>query len=74
MTWSYCLHRRYSMSRQKNSILINERALNHEPVPLIVSNTSIYADDTTQVIAGHNVIEEDSLETSASGQQITEWR
>ena len=34
MTWSYCLHRRYSMSRQKNSILIDEHALNREPVPL----------------------------------------
>ena len=34
MTWSYYLHRRYSMSRQKNRILINEHALNHEPVPL----------------------------------------
>ena len=34
MTWSYCLHRRYSTSRQKNSILINEHALNREPVPL----------------------------------------
>ena len=34
MTWSYCLHRWYSMSRQKNSILINEHALNFEPVPL----------------------------------------
>ena len=34
MTWSYCLHRRYSMFRQKNSILINEHALNREPVPL----------------------------------------
>ena len=34
MTWSYCLHRRYSMSRQKNSILINEHALNRERVPL----------------------------------------
>ena len=34
MTWSYCLHWRYSMSRQKNSILINEHALNREPVPL----------------------------------------
>ena len=32
MTWLYCLHRRYSMSRQKNSILIN--ALNREPVSL----------------------------------------
>ena len=31
MTWSYCLHRRYSTSRQKNNILINEHALNHEP-------------------------------------------
>ena len=28
------LHRRYSMSRQKNSILINEHVLNREPVPL----------------------------------------
>ena len=35
MTWSYWLHRRYSMSRQKNSNLINEHALNREPVPLI---------------------------------------
>ena len=34
MTWSYCLDRRYSMSRQKNSILKNERALNREPVAL----------------------------------------
>ena len=34
MTWSYCLHRRYSMSRQKTSILINEHALNREPGPL----------------------------------------
>ena len=34
ITWSYCLHRRYSMSQQKNSILINEHALNREPVPL----------------------------------------
>ena len=32
----YCVHRRYSMSRQKNSILVNEHALNREPVPLIV--------------------------------------
>ena len=28
MTWSYCLDRRYSMSQQKKSILINEQALN----------------------------------------------
>ena len=35
MTWSYCLHRRNSMSRQKNSILIYEHALNREPAPLI---------------------------------------
>ena len=28
MIWSYCLHRWYSMSRQKNGILINEHALN----------------------------------------------
>ena len=34
MTWSYYFHRRYSMSRQKNSILINEHALNREPVAL----------------------------------------
>ena len=34
MTWSYCFHRRYSRSRQKNSILRNEHALNREPVPL----------------------------------------
>ena len=31
--WSYCLHRRYSMSRQKNRMLINVHALNREPVP-----------------------------------------
>ena len=36
MTWSYCLYRWYSMSRQKNSILINEHALNREPVPINV--------------------------------------
>ena len=35
MTWSYCLHRRYNMSRQKNRILINEHALNHETFPLM---------------------------------------
>ena len=40
MTWSYCLHRRYSMSRQKNSILINEHALNSEPVPLRVRSVT----------------------------------
>ena len=34
MTWSYCSHRRYSMSRQKNSFSINEHAPNREPVPL----------------------------------------
>ena len=34
MIWSYYSHRRYSMSRQKNGILINEHALNPEPVPL----------------------------------------
>ena len=39
MIWSYCLHllhRRYSMSWPKNNILINEHAVNHEPVPLKV--------------------------------------
>ena len=34
MTWSYCFHGRYGMSRQKNNILINEHALNRELVPL----------------------------------------
>ena len=34
MTWSYSLHRRYSMSWQKDSILTNEHALNREPVSL----------------------------------------
>ena len=34
MAWSYCLHRRYGMSEQKNSILIYEHSLNREPVPL----------------------------------------
>ena len=33
MTWPYCLHRRYSMSQQKNRMLINKHALNREPVP-----------------------------------------
>ena len=33
ITW-YCLHRRYSMSRQKNGLFVNEHALNREPVPL----------------------------------------
>ena len=33
ITWSYCLHRRYSMSGQKNRMLINVHALNREPVP-----------------------------------------
>ena len=39
MTWSYCLHRRYSMSRQKNSILTNEHPLHREPVLLKVPIT-----------------------------------
>ena len=33
ITWSYCLHRRYSISRQKNRMSINVHALNREPVP-----------------------------------------
>ena len=32
MRRSDCLNRRYSMSRQKNSILRNQHALNREPV------------------------------------------
>ena len=36
MTLSYCLHRRYSMSRQQNNILVNEHALNREPFLLTV--------------------------------------
>ena len=39
MTWSYFFHRRYSMSRQKSSILITEHALNREPVPLIAASS-----------------------------------
>ena len=38
ITWSYSLYRRYSMSRQKNSILMNENALNREPVPFKYMN------------------------------------
>ena len=34
MTWSYCMRKRYNMSRQKNSIFINEHALTCQPVPL----------------------------------------
>ena len=34
MTWSYCMHGWYNMSRQKNSILIHEHAPNCQPVPL----------------------------------------
>ena len=37
MTQWNCFHKRYSMSRQKNSVLINEHALNLEPVPLITA-------------------------------------
>ena len=33
ITWSYCLHRRYSMSGQKTRMLINVHTLNREPVP-----------------------------------------
>ena len=50
-------------------------------LPLNVTNKSMYtyADDTTQVVAGHNVIEvastlEEAFETSTNGQQINEWR
>ena len=35
ITWLYSLHRRYSMSRQKNSMLINEYTLNRETFSLI---------------------------------------
>ena len=46
MTWSYYLHRRYSMSRQdKNGILINEHVLNREPVPFslyVLKNSSVW--------------------------------
>ena len=38
ITWSYSMYRRYSMSRQKNSILMNEHALNREPVPFKYMN------------------------------------
>ena len=37
MTWSCSLHRRYSVSRQKNSILTSEHELKRERVPLISS-------------------------------------
>ena len=40
MTWTYCLHRRCTMSRQKNIILTNEHALNREPGPLNVTCTA----------------------------------
>ena len=43
MTWSYCLYRRWSTSRQKNSILINEHALKHEHVPFMMS---VFCSDT----------------------------
>ena len=50
-------------------------------LPLNVTNKSMYtyADDTTQVVAGHNVIEvastlEEAFKTSTNGQQINEWR
>ena len=51
-------------------------------LPLNVTNKSmyIYAVDTTQVVAGHNMSWKwhrlwiRTLETSTSGQQITEWR
>ena len=33
-------YRRYSMSRQKNTILINDHALNREPVPLRVRSVT----------------------------------
>ena len=36
MILSYCLRRRYSMSRQQNNILVNEHALNREPFLLTV--------------------------------------
>ena len=40
MTWSYCLHRRYIMSLQKDSILTKEHALNREPVSLKGRNSN----------------------------------
>ena len=44
MTWSYYFHRRYSMSQQKNSILINEHALNREPAPLSSNRVDVSLD------------------------------
>ena len=55
MTWSYRLDRWYSMSRQKNSILINEHALNREPVPLRLvwchsNQVNAHASDATIIV------------------------
>ena len=36
MTLSYCLRKRYSMSRQQNNILVNEHVLNRKPFLLTV--------------------------------------
>ena len=49
MTWSYCFHKRYSMPRKRNSILIDEVALNGEPVPL---NEKLW--QMTATISNHN--------------------
>ena len=53
MTWSYCLHRRYSMSWQKDSISTNEHALNREPVrlrwfPRVFTNNPSYLTYVTE--------------------------
>ena len=50
MTWSFCLHRQYSMSWQKNSFLINEHALNRETFPLTLPG---YNRISTKTIFNH---------------------
>ena len=43
VTRSYCLHRWYSMSRQKNSILINEHSLNRKTAHGYSPAKNVYA-------------------------------
>ena len=60
-TSSYCMNRRYSMSRQKNSILINEHALNREPVPLTIL-CKIFLGKTNWIFVINHVLENKVLD------------
>ena len=74
MTWPYCLHRRYSMSRQKNRMLINKHALNREPVPssftfLLNTHTLSTYLKNTDLFLSHTSL----LQVALTVVKLTDW-